>query len=82
MNKKAEDFIAILLTCGQELTENDETKDIIHNSSKKNKACLVMHEEWRWNVAKGTASVGMKGRRMRSWKMVEWPNAINRYNNL
>lgn len=36
-----------------------------------------MHEEWRWNVAKGIASVDMKGRRMRNWKMVEWANTIN-----
>lgn len=27
-----------------------------------------MHEKWRRNVAKGTASVDMKGRRMRAGK--------------
>lgn len=38
---------------------------MIHSSSKKRKkkACLVMHDEWRWIVRKGTAPVDLKGRR-------------------
>lgn len=62
--------------------KKNETKEIVHNSNNKKKACLVMDEEWRWHMAKGTASVDMKGRRIRSWKMVEWANAINRYSSL
>jgi len=33
-------------------------------------------------VAKSTASVDMKGRGMRSWKMGQGANAINRYSSL